>query len=138
VKSHPYLKAYMAGITVPTIFLLVVLTFLVALRHLGHLSGPLEPFAVFPMAMVPNAWGAWNMLRVASAAARRLPLGWYGALLVAVLPPILYAVILALSSEPPALPPTALAVAWLVAIILYYLAWKYLVGFLNELLGVSA
>lgn len=136
MKSHPYLKAYMAGITAPTIFLLVVLSTLVGLRRFGHVALPLEHFAIFPMAVVPNAWGVWNMLRVASATAGRLPLGGYGALLAVVLPLLGAGAVRALGVESP-LPLGAALVAWLVAMIAYYLVWKHVVGFLNELLGVS-
>ena len=136
VRNHPYLRAYMAGITVPTMFLLVVLSVVVSLRRFFDLPVPLEHFVVFPMAVVPNAWGAWNMLRLASATARRLPLGRYGALLALLLPLLGYGVARALGFEPPAFPSRVLAVGWVVAIMVYYLVWKHLVGFLNRLLGV--
>ncbi len=135
MRNHPYLRAYMAGITIPTMFLLVVLSTVIGVRHLHKLPVPLEHFVVFPMAVVPNAWGAWNILRVASTAARRLPLGWYGALLAVVLPLLGYGLALAVGFELP-VPTSALAAGWLVAVILYYLVWKHLVGFLNELLGI--
>lgn len=136
MRSHPYLRAYMAGITFPTLFLLVVLTVVIVLRRLGGIAVPIEHFAVFPMALVPNSWGLWNMLRVASAAVRGLPIGGYGALLAVVLPLIGYGVAVGAGVEPP--PPGGGAlVAWIVAIVLYYLVWKHLVGFLNELLGIS-
>lgn len=136
MRSHPYLRAYMAGITVPTLFLLVVLTVVVGLRRLCDFPVPLEHFVVFPMAVVPNAWGAWNVLRIASAAARRLPLGLYGALLAVLLPLLFYGVARALGVEPAAFVSQVAAVGWAVAILAYYLVWKHLVGFLNELLGV--
>ena len=135
MRNHPYLRAYMAGITIPTMFLLVVLSTVVGVRHLHKLPVPLEHFVVFPMAVVPNAWGAWNILRVASAAARRLPLGWYGALLAVILPLLGYGLARVVGFEP-GVPTSAVAGGWLVAIILYYLVWKHLVGFLNELLGI--
>ena len=136
MKSHPYLRAYMAGITVPTMFLLVVLSVLLAVRRFGELPVPIERFVVFPMAVVPNAWGVWNVLRVASAAAREVPLGVYGGLLAIVLPIVGYGVAQVVGFHPPASPGT-LAVAWVVAVTLYALVWQHLVGFLNELLGVE-
>jgi hypothetical protein len=58
---HPYLRAYLAGIAVPTAFLLVVLAaLLVAHSGGGHVA--VERLLVFPMAVVPNPWGLWNML----------------------------------------------------------------------------
>jgi len=136
VRNHPYLRAYMAGITVPTMFLLFVLSVLVAVRRCAEIPLAVERFVVFPMAVVPNAWGVWNVLRLASAAARRLPLGWYGALLAPVLQLVGLGVALLTGFRLPAVPATVLAVAWLIAILVYYLAWKHLVAFLNELLGV--
>lgn len=136
MKRHPYLRAYMAGITVPTMFLLVVLCVVVTVRRTHELPVPLERFVIFPMAVVPNLWGLWNVLRAASAVARRIPLGWYGALLVLVLPEFGVAVAHAVGLRPPVPPVGVIAVAWLVAFIVYYLVWKHLVGFLNELLGI--
>ena len=137
MKSHPYLRAYMAGITVPTVFLLVVLGVLIAVRRFCQMPMPIERFAIFPMAVVPNAWGVWNVLRLAGAEGGRIPLGGWGALLAVVLPFLGYGLSRALGFQPPALPASAVAIAWLVAILLYYLAWKILVAFLNELLGVD-
>jgi hypothetical protein len=127
----------MAGITVPTMFLLVMLSVVTALRGVLELSVPVERFVVFPMAVVPNVWGAWNVLRVASAGARRIPLGWYGALLTVLLPFFGYGVARAVGLELAAHAGGIFAVGWLVAFFIYYLAWKHLVGFLNELLGVA-
>ena len=120
MRSHPYLRAYMAGITLPTMFLLVVLSIVIGVRHILELPMALEHFVVFPMAVVPNAWGAWNMLRVASSAVRRLPLGWYGALLAAILPLLGYGIARVVSFDLP-VSINAAAVGWLVAVIVYYL-----------------
>lgn len=137
MKAHPYLRAYMAGITVPTLFLLVIL----ALLTVGHghaFTGSLEGFAFFPMAVVPNAWGAWNVLRLALPSRARLPLGWHGALLALILPLSGAAIATAIGFDLPPLTGPMIAVAWPVVLVVYFLAWKYLVGFLNELQGVHA
>lgn len=136
MRNHPYLRAYMAGITVPTMFLLVMLSVVVSLRSFSAFPVPLDQFVVFPMAVVPNAWGVWNVLRLASGEAGRLPLGWHGALLAVLLPLLGYAVTTALGLQLPHFSTGALGVAWIVAVTVYYLVWKHLVGFLNELLGV--
>lgn len=135
MRAHPYLRAYMAGITFPTLFLLVVLSVLIAVRRFGEVPVQAERFAVFPMAVVPNAWGLWNVVRLAIPPATRLPLGWHGALLAVVLPFLGYAVARAVGLHLPS-PLGAVAVAWLVGIIVYYVVWKHLVAFLNELLGI--
>ena len=55
----------MAGIAAPTIFLLVVATGFTILRYVYNISVPIERVIVFPMAVVPNAWGLWNVFFVA-------------------------------------------------------------------------
>ncbi len=62
MTHHPYLRAYMAGIVVPTGFLLVRMTGFCLVRYVYNISEPVECVMVFPMAVVPNPWGAWNML----------------------------------------------------------------------------
>ena len=137
MKTYPYLRAYMAGITVPTLFLLVLVSLLTA----GHGHPPslsFERFAFFPMAVVPNAWGAWNALRLAVRPGWRLPLGWHGALLAVLLPLAGAGLAVAAGLELPDLTIAAVAAGWPAVVAVYFLAWKYLVGFLNELLGVHA
>ena len=87
------------------------------------------------MAVVPNLWGVWNMLRIASRTADKWPIGLHGALLPLVLIPLglLLARVLGLDFIRPAV---ALALAP-VAIGVYYLAWKYLVGSLNRIVGIT-
>lgn len=144
MRPHPYVRAYMAGIVVPTLFLLVVMAifayhqyyFEVSSQFVVGLPGrPLERAIVFPMAVVPNAWGLWNMLRLALASRARLSLGVHGALLVLILMPGGVALARALD---------AFTIQWQFALpmvpigmVIYYLAWKYLVGFLNEEMGIA-
>ena len=144
MRPHPYLRAYMAGIAVPTVLLLVTMAiyayqqyyFEVSSQFVVGLPGrPLERTIVFPMAVVPNAWGFWNMLRLALGSRVRLSLGMHGALLILVLMPGGVALARALD---------AFTIQWQFALpmlpiglVTYYLAWKYLVGFLNEELGIA-
>src|SRR5436190_11268629 len=96
MRPHPYPRAYMAGIVVPTIFLLAIM--LVDAYHrfyfevssqfvLGLPARPLERALLFPMAIVPNLWGVWNMAYLRLAPRIRLPLGVHGAVLVLFLMP---------------------------------------------------
>jgi len=85
MKSHPYLKTYMAGVLLPSWLLLVGLAGLVVLRTVFERHYPLEEVLVFPMAVVPNLWGVWNVLYVALVLNRRIPLGLWGALLPLIL-----------------------------------------------------
>ena len=144
MRPHPYLRAYMAGIVVPTLFLLVVMTIFAYHRYyfevssqfvLGLPARPLERAIVFPMAVVPNAWGVWNMLRLAIASRARWSLGMHGALLVLVLMPTGVALGRALD---------VFTIQWQFAVPMlpigmatYFLAWKYLVGFLNQEVGIE-
>src|SRR5260370_37199615 len=64
MNQHAYLRAYLAGIAVPTVFLLVVMTGYCVLRYIYHFPVPVERVIVFPMAVVPNACVLWYILFV--------------------------------------------------------------------------
>lgn len=144
MQPHPYLRAYMAGIVVPTLFLLVAMTVFACFRFYFEVPSqfvlempawPLARAIVFPMALVPNAWGLWNMVYLALRSRVRLPLGLHGALLTLFL--ILGGVTLAR-----VLDVFSIQFRYAVPIIpigmgIYYLAWKFLVGFLNEEMGIA-
>ena len=143
MRTHPYLRAYMAGIVVPTLFLLVILTAVASFRFrpevpsqfvFGIPAAPLERAIVFPMAVVPNLWGVWNMLHLALRSRVRLPLEVHGALL----PLLLMPAVIALA------PLLDITIQWRFAlpaapigVVLYYLVWKYAVGFLNDEVGIG-
>ena len=145
MRSHPYLRAYMAGVVVPTIFLLVVmLPAYVYFRFYLEVSSqfviglpgrPLERAIVFPMVVVPNVWGAWNMLYLATRARTRLSLGLHGAILPLLLMPAGIALAAAFDvftiQMAFALPMAPIGMA------IYYLAWKHLVGLLNAEVGIA-
>lgn len=137
MNQHPYLRAYLAGIAVPTPFLLVVMTGYTLCRYVYNFPVPVERFIVFPMAVVPNAWGLWNVVFVAWS--RRLPLslGLHGALLPLLLAPLGMAATGVLNISIPNFVAHLFPVAAPLALIIYYLTWKYLVGFLNRLLNVA-
>ena len=137
MNQHPYLRAYMAGIVVPTVFLLVAMSVYVLVRLVHRFPLPIERVIVFPMAIVPNLWGVWNMLYVLLHGGRRLPIGLHGALLPILLAPLGFTMARILVFEPMIPVPSFLFVGFPVAVALYYLAWKYLVGFFNELLGIA-
>ena len=88
MKTHPYLRAYMAGIAVPTPFLLVAVTGFTIGRAIFNLPVALEHVIIFPMAVVPNLWGVWNMLRLALGTGDRWPIGVHGAVLPLLLMPL--------------------------------------------------
>ena len=137
MSAHRYLRAYLAGIAVPTLFLLVLLTGLTVARYLGRVPGPVERVIVFPMAVVPNLWGAWNMLYAWLAPRRRLPIGVFGALLPMIVGPTAVVLGAAMGVELPQFAVQALLVVLAVVTAAYYLLWKYAVRFLNEVLEIA-
>jgi hypothetical protein len=134
MNSHPYLKTYMAGVLLPSWLLLVGLVGFVISRTVFERHYPIEQVLVFPMAVVPNLWGLWNVLYVALVLNRRISLGLWGALLPLLLIPGGFALqhflgvpLFSLSEALTVFP---------IAVALYYLAWKHVVGFFNQVVGV--
>ncbi len=136
MNQHIYLRAYMAGIVFPTILLLVAMTVFSILRYAYNFSVPVERIIVFPMAVVPNLWGLWNMLFIALDSRRRLPIGLHGAILPFVLAPIAFILTRLVGFGFPAFFTSVIPIAFPVALVLYYLAWKYVVGFLNRVQAI--
>src|SRR5688572_4751322 len=129
MNKHPYLRAYLAGIAVPTMFMLIVFTGFIIARFVYNVPVAIERVLVFPMAVVPNLWGAWNMLYVRLDLRHRVPLGIYGMAIVFLLAPIGFT--LAKSLDLRMVTPTFALTVLPVGLIIYYLAWKHLVGFFN-------
>jgi hypothetical protein len=137
MTKHPFLRAYLAGICVPTIFLLVVATGFTFLRYVYNVPIPIERVIVFPMAVVPNLWGLWNILFAVLHERLHLSLGLHGALLPILLAPLGMAAAGLLNFQIPAFAAQVFPFAAPLALIVYYLAWKYLVGSLNAELGIA-
>jgi hypothetical protein len=148
MNTHPYLRAYMAGTFVPSLALLVALTVFSVTSLVLQVPIPLERVIIFPMALVPNAFGLWNMLYVWSRPHRHLPIGLHGALLPLILVSIgafsaIFGGFLAIGAHGVTLfqtisvPYVLVALWFLGALVLYYLVWKYVVGFLNHVLGIA-
>ena len=148
MNTHPYLRAYMAGVVVPSLFLLVALSAFIVTRIVLRVDIPIERVIIFPMAVVPNLFGVWNMVYVALRTRRHLPIGLHGALLPLVIAPL--GVIGALVGGFLHLGgtgvtwfgavhvPYALIVPFFFAVLcVYYLVWKYFVGFFNQELGIA-
>ena len=137
MSTHPYLRAYMAGITIPTIFLLFVMSFFVVVRYVYDLPVPIERIIVFPMAMVPNLWGLWNIFYASLHSHRRLPIGFHGALLPFVQLAGAFVLTRLLHFDIPAFAATALPIGFPIVVVVFYLLWKHLVSFFNALLGIA-
>ena len=144
MKPHPFVRAYMAGIAAPTVMLIAIQTVYAYNRFYFEVSSqfviplpaePLDRANVFPMAVVPNLWGIWNKLHLALRSRLKWSLGVHGAILPLLLMPLGFALASALDVFP---------VQWELALpmapggaTVYYLAWKYLVGFLNQEVGIA-
>lgn len=135
MNRHRYLRAYMCGIVAPAIFLLVAMFAFTMARYIYDVPLQVERIIVFPMAVIPNLWGLWNMLYVRLSESHRIPIGVYGALLVLVLiVPLGFSLAKVLGIQ---LPLQRLAVMGVpAALVAYYLVWKYIVDFLNRLLEI--
>ena len=148
MNTHPYLRAYMAGTVVPTMMLLVVLSGFLIARYAFQVPIPIERAIIFPMALVPNIFGLWNILYVRLRSCRRLPIGFHGAILPFIIAPTGFVLatslgfLTATSSglvwfQQIEIPYAFLATGFVLALIAYYLVWKHLVGFFNAVLGIA-
>jgi hypothetical protein len=144
MRPRPYLRAYMAGIMVPTIVLLLIMGIDAYHRFylevpsqfvFGLPARPLERTILFPMAVVPNLWGAWNVLWVATRNRTHLPIGVHGSFIPALLVPA--GILLARTTDLFYLQMGYALLAIPVGMAMYYLAWKFLVGSLNAELGIG-
>lgn len=148
MKTHPYLRAFLAGVFVPTLILPLGLTAFIVLRLVLRVPIPIERGIIFPMALVPLLWGLWNMLWLASHGRTHLGAGTHGALLPFVLVPggtVIGLGLGVLSLQAThviwfgavIVPYALVAAGFIVALIVYYLAWKYIVAFVNRELGIA-
>jgi hypothetical protein len=145
MNNHLYLRAYMAGITVATPLLLVALTLFCIARFIYNVPVPVERVIIFPMAIIPNLFGIWNMLRVVLRS--RLPLGIHGAILPFIIAPTGFFLARSLGFLKVTrygfdyfgveIHYVHLAMVFPAVLILYYLIWKYLVGFFNQVAGIG-
>jgi hypothetical protein len=137
MKSHIYLRAYMAGVTVPSVLVIIMLSGFIVLRFGYNVPIPIERFLVFPLAIVPGLWGFWNMLYVVVRKHWRIPLGLHGALVPLVAGPLALGNAFLAGFEISRSAWTIFSAGVAIAMVTYYLAWKYLVGFLNGVLDVD-
>jgi hypothetical protein len=137
MKSHIYLRAYMAGVTVPSVLVILMLSCFIVLRFGYNVPIPIERFLVFPLAIVPGLWGLWNMLYIVVRKRWRVPLGLHGALVPLVGGPLALGNAFLAGFEISRSAWTIFPAGVAIAMVAYYLAWKYLVGFLNGVLDVD-
>jgi hypothetical protein len=148
MQTHPYLRAYLAGILVPTLVLPMLLTVFIVTRIGMQLSIPIEQVMIFPMAVVPSLFGLWNIVFLVSQTRFTHPIGLHGAVLPLLMAPLGALVATSLNVlqfrsngmlwfQALSIPYALVIPGFLVAMAAYYLVWKYLVGFLNRVLGIA-
>jgi hypothetical protein len=148
MNTHPYLRAFLAGVFVPTLVLPVLLCVFIVVRLVLREPFPIERGLIFPMAVVPALWGVWNMLHLSSNVRTHLSLGVHGAVLPFLLLPA--GAVLATSLgilqlgasgvhwfQACFVPYVLIAPVFLAVLAGYYLVWKYVVGFVNRTLGIA-
>lgn len=139
MNRNPYLRAYMAGITVPTAFLLV----LFCLSQFFRAPDAMQRALMFPLALIPNAFGLWNMLFVKLRPLWGHTIGSHGAALPFFIAPLFFAIAVTkdfiglqegglIYFHMIRIPYWYLGFAPFIAIAAYYLIWKYGVGYLNS------
>ena len=133
MPSHRYLRAYMAGLVAPS--LVVLLVALAVAARFSRIRPDVVQVMLFPTAINPAAWGAWNALYIALPAHRRLPIGWHGAVLPLLLVPL--GVLLARALHIPFVTPLGAAAVTPPVVIAYYVLWKYVVSFFNRMLDLQ-
>ena len=137
MRNHPYLRAYMAGIVVPSVFMLlapVIFLWSGGFPPAGSTTfslASLTQLAIFPGPFVPNLWGLWNVLHLRIRDRLRIPHPAFGALIPLILLPLVRTVFPQLVGTEDALVVLPIAMA------AYYLVWKFAVGFLNREMGIA-
>lgn len=148
MNTHPYLRAFLAGVFVPTILLPGMLLLFLVVHYTSQPEFPVERGLIFPMSLIPVTWGLWNILWKASHASTNLSVGAHGAILPVLLLPSGAFIgtalgILHLGSrhatwfEAVQVPYAWIAILFAAALAAYYLVWKYAVGFVNRTLGIA-
>jgi hypothetical protein len=148
MTTHPYVRAYFAGIAIPTMIMPLILTAFIVARFVFQIPIPIERGLVFPMALVPNLFGVWNMLYHRLHRSTNLSVGIHGAILPLFMAPVGYEITTHLGFlqlEQYGLvwfgelrvSYALIATGFCVAIIVYYLVWKHFVNFFNEVLGIA-
>src|SRR5262245_55823528 len=129
MRSYRYVRAYLAGIALPT--LVVCVAGSITVVFFDRLEPAVQRALFLPIAAIPVLWGIWNVVWVALGPRWRLRIGWHGAILPALLigVGVLLAGRLDLSDVTPLRGRTVLAPTG----IAYYVLWRYGVSFLNSL-----
>jgi hypothetical protein len=148
MNTHPYLRAYVAGVFVPTLVLPLLLAVFIVARIVMQLPIPIEQAMIFPMAVVPLFFGLWNMAWQWLRSRTSTSIGLHGAILPLVMAPLgaetaYHLGVLQFEASGVVwfhalhAPYALIAVNFAAVLVIYYLVWKYIVGFLNRELGIA-
>lgn len=148
MNPHPYLRAFLAGVFVPTVVLPLLFALFLIVRFGMQVPVPIERGLVFPLGVAPCLFGLWNMLWLGSHWKTHLPIGVHGALLPLLLAPMGALVgsaagVFALEAggavwfQTWQIPYALIACGFAAALAGYYLVWKYVIGFVNRTLGLA-
>jgi len=131
---HPYLRAYMAGAALPTMVVPLVIVGIAVQQPTVH-GLHVEDVLIFPIGLVPIAWGLWNALHVWVRRYRDIPCSVFGSLLPFILAPLAFGLQLALDRV--IWTSGLFAIGFPVTLAVYYLAWKHIVARFNDVLGLG-
>lgn len=132
----------------PALIQPLMLVVFILFRLVLQVPLPIERGMIFPMAPMTSIWGLWNMLWLCSHARTHLPIQFHGMLLSILLPPAGALVAGCLGILGPGthgiilLQTFHVSYALILLVLLgamagYYLAWKYIVGSVNRVLGIA-
>jgi len=127
----------MAGITIPTMMLIFIMIVFSIVRYINTGSISIEKIIVFPMAIVPNLWGLWNISYVYLRRYRYVSIGIHGAVLALVQVLLAFGIAKLVSFEVPGLVASTFPLGLPIVVIVFYLVWKHLVAFFNAVLGIE-
>jgi hypothetical protein len=148
MNTHPYLRAFLAGLLVPNLVLPLALVAFIVVRLVLQAPFPIERGLVFPLALVPAVWGLWSVLWLWSHPQTHLSLGAHGAILPFLLLPagtVIARCAGLIDLETGSvfwfhafhIPYALVACGFAAGVAIYYLVWKYIVGFVDRVLGIA-
>ena len=133
MRAQRYLRAYLAGVALPTI--VVGAAGFLIVGQFDRFDVSIQRALILPLATNPMIWGLWNVAWVALTPRRRAPIGWHGALLAVLL--IGVGVFLATRFDVSDVTPRGGAAALVPFGLAYYLLWRYGVSRLNSVVGLD-
>jgi hypothetical protein len=133
MRAHPYVRAYLAGVAIPTVVVCAAGFPIVGL--FDRFDQSVQRALILPLATNPLIWGLWNLAWVALGPQRRAPIGWHGAILAVLL--IGAGAHLAIRFDVSDVTSLGGATALVPFGLAYYLLWRHAVSRLNSIVGLD-